>query len=189
MTFPPLDPATALLVVLVAALAAAVTDVWKFKVSNFLTLPLLLSGLAYHWLSQGWPGLGMSVLGALFGFAVLLPMFLLGGMGGGDVKLLAAAGAWVGWPLALVVFLAAALAQGIYAVVLIVACRNWRETWVNLQIMWYRIYAVGKYLGTDEGVEVEAARRNRRRLIPFAAMLAFGILTLLVLSYVTGPVR
>jgi prepilin peptidase CpaA len=189
MTLPPLDAATAMLVVLVAALVATITDVWKFKVSNLLTWPLLLSGLAYHWLSQGPSGLAMSLLGALFGFAVLLPVFLLNGVGGGDVKLLAAAGAWVCWPWAMIVFVAAALAQGVYAVVLILACRNWAETWVNLKIMCYRIYAVGKYLGADEGVEVEAGRRNRRRLIPFAAMLACGILILLVFSHVVAQVR
>ena len=32
------------------------------------------------------------------GLAVFLPFFALGGMGGGDVKLMAAVGAWLGWP-------------------------------------------------------------------------------------------
>ena len=41
-------------------------------------------------------GLGWSLVGTIVGLALLLPLYAIGGMGAGDVKLLAGVGAWVG---------------------------------------------------------------------------------------------
>src|SRR5438552_1328783 len=84
---------------LLAALIAAVTDVWKFKVYNLLTLPLLASGLLYHAINGGTPGLAGSVVGALAGFGLMILLYTIGGMGAGDVKFVTALGAWLGLPL------------------------------------------------------------------------------------------
>src|SRR5262249_53378060 len=105
-------------VALVGALLAAVTDVWKFKVPNVLTMPLLLSGLVYHGVVGGGGALTCSAFGVLFGFGVLFAFYLMGGMGGGDVKLMAALGAWLGMPLIVYVFLVSALAAGLYALLI-----------------------------------------------------------------------
>ena len=97
-------------VVLAAALVATVTDLWRYKLYNILTLQLLVSGLVWHSLAPSPPalGLGGSLLGFAFGFGLLLVFHLLGGVGGGDVKLMAAVGAWLGLPLTFGVFLARA---------------------------------------------------------------------------------
>src|SRR5262245_37379138 len=109
--------AVPVIVVLTAVLVAAVTDIWKFKVYNVLTLPLLAAGLLYHGFRFE---LADSLLGILFGFAALVPLYLVGGMGGGDVKLMAAVGAWLGMPLTFYVFLASSLAAGLYSIGLVV---------------------------------------------------------------------
>jgi prepilin peptidase CpaA len=167
-------------VVLAAVLVTAVTDLWKFKIHNVLTLPLLASGLLYHAVAEGTPGFAASLLGALFGFGLLIVLYILGGMGAGDVKLMAGVGAWLGLPLTFYVFLASSLAAGVYALVIILAYRRTGETWVNLQIAWHRLAALGRYLGAEDRVETEVARPDRRgRIIPFAAMMALGILGLL----------
>jgi len=75
--------AVPVIVVLVAAFVAAATDIWKFKVYNVLTLPLLVSGLLYHAFRAE---LADSLLGVLFGFAALIVLYIIGGMGAGDVK-------------------------------------------------------------------------------------------------------
>ena len=176
-----------LLIVLVAVAVSAITDVWKFKVHNVVSLTLLVGGLVHHAVAGGTVGVTGSALGALFGFAVLLLLYVLGGMGAGDVKLMAGVGAWLGVKLTFYVFLASSLAAGVYALVLIVLYDRTSETWTNLKIAWHRFAALGRLLGLEERVEAEVARPDRRgRIIPFAAMIAFGVLATLVWVYWQG---
>ena len=97
-------PSVPLLVVLAAVAVAVVTDLRSFKIYNALTLPLVVWGLAYHGINAGFAGLADSAAGMAVGFGVFFVVFLLGGMGGGDVKLMAGVGAWLGcrssswWP-------------------------------------------------------------------------------------------
>jgi len=167
-------------VVLVASLALAFIDVCKYKIYNVFTYPLLLAGLLYHTVMGGTPGFVDSLLGILLGFGILLPFYVLGGMGGGDVKLMAAVGAWLGLPLTFLVFLTSSLAAGVYALLLVVAYGRVRETWLNMQIAWFRVRAIGRHLGADDRVETEVEQPDRgRRIIPFAAMVALGVAGLL----------
>jgi prepilin peptidase CpaA len=164
-------------VVLVAALIAAVTDVWKFKVYNLLTFPLLASGLLYHGTHGGTPELAGSIVGALAGFGLMIMLYTLGGMGAGDVKFVTALGAWLGLPLTLYVMIAGCIAAGVYAAVLLVASASPRETLLNMQILWLRLACLGRHLGSEDRVEAEVKRSDRRRrLIPFSAMIALGLL-------------
>jgi prepilin peptidase CpaA len=168
-------------VVLAAVLVTAATDLWQFKVRNLVTLPLLAAGILYHALVGGSAGFAYSALGALSGFAVLISLYILGGMGGGDVKLFAAIGAWLGLPLILYVFIASSLAAGAYALAIILLYRTHGATWTNLRILWHRLVTFGRYLGCDDEMETAVARADRRgRLIPFAAMIALGTLATLV---------
>jgi prepilin peptidase CpaA len=169
-------------IVLAAAMVAAILDIWKFKVYNALTVPLLLTGLVYHVIAGGIQGLMGSLIGILSGFAVLFVVYTMGGVGAGDVKLMAAVGAWLGMPLTLYVFVASALASGIYAVVLILLSGSMRETWINLQVVLFRIIALGHHLGADVRLEDELKRTDRRRrLVPFGAMVAVGFAAILAL--------
>jgi prepilin peptidase CpaA len=175
------------IVVLLAVGVAAITDVWKFKVHNLLTIPLLLSGLVYHGIAGGWEGFMGSVLSSLCGFAILIAFYVLGGMGAGDVKLLAALGAWLGVPLTVYLFLVSALAAGVYALALILIYGRPGETWRNLQIVCYRLTSFFRYLGSEDRVEAEVKDPcRRRRVIPFAAMMGLGLLTLLVWHWLQG---
>jgi hypothetical protein len=85
------------------------------------------------------------------------------------------------------IFIASSLSAGIYAIIVVLLYGTLGETWLNLQIAWYRLAAVGKHLGADDRVEEEVKRSDRRgRVIPFAAMVAVGlILTLIWARY--GP--
>jgi prepilin peptidase CpaA len=86
--------------------AAAVFDLRRGTVYNWLTYPAIVAGLvlgAVQGAADGdmVDGLVNHVLGLGFAFGVLLVAYLLGGMGGGDVKLMGAVGAFVGWPAAI----------------------------------------------------------------------------------------
>src|SRR5947199_1840350 len=89
--------------VCLAMIVAAVIDGWKLKVPNWLTFPLILSGWALGVLHDcgllggtGTGGIGASLAGTALGFALLLPVYAIGGMGAGDVKMQMGFGAWIG---------------------------------------------------------------------------------------------
>jgi prepilin peptidase CpaA len=174
--------------VLGAALIAAVTDVWKYKVYNLLTFPLLASGLLYHVVRGGSLGLTGSILGALVGFGLMILLYMMGGMGAGDVKFVTALGAWLGLPLTLYVLIVGCIAAGIYAAVLLVAAPSRRETMLNIQILWLRLICLGRHLGSEDRVEAEVKRPDRRRrLIPFSAMIALGLVATFLWLWYQSP--
>src|SRR5436190_918263 len=90
-----------LLVVCAGMIAAAVIDWWKFKVPNRLTFPLIISGWVLglcnnFGLEAGIGGIGASLTGTFLGLGLLLPVYAIGGMGAGDVKMTMGFGSWVG---------------------------------------------------------------------------------------------
>jgi prepilin peptidase CpaA len=84
-------------------------------------------------------------------------------------------------PLTFYVFIASSLAAGIYSLLLVVLTGKVGETVVNLHIVWLRLSSIGRYLAADDRVEKEVLRSDRRRrIIPFAAMVAIGIVATLL---------
>lgn len=86
--------ATATFVALAAV--AAISDVRSRRVSNELVMIICFAGLAHHALALDAGALALGVIGTVVGLAMLLPAFAARWVGGGDVKLLAALGAWLG---------------------------------------------------------------------------------------------
>lgn len=169
----PLDTATTAGLVLVAA-AAAWYDLRERRVPNALTVGGLGLALALGALS-GWGGLGAAAAGAGLALVVALPVFLAGGMGGGDVKLLAAVGAFLGPSELPVALLAIALAGGLLAVVEMVRQDAVRRTLVNL---WIIVRGLGRNTFTrwkgrasGEALTVDA---DGAVTIPYAVAIAVG---------------
>lgn len=75
---------------------ACVTDLRTRRIPNVLTFSAGAVALLFHLATGGWIGAAWSIAGYLVGAVLFLPMFMLRGMGAGDVKLLAAIGAWLG---------------------------------------------------------------------------------------------
>lgn len=172
-----------IIVVSIFAIVAAITDVWKYKVPNLVTFPLLISGLVYHGAVNEWAGIGNSLLGVLFGFGVLILPYLMGGMSAGDVKLMMAIGAWLGFPITLWVFVFSAFASLLVSMVMVVMNQSLVDTMQHLQIIWMKIRAFGQYFGAEESVEtLVSAKDRRKRLIPFGAMVALGIIMIVLLA-------
>lgn len=82
--------------VIVISLIACVSDLRTRRIPNALTFGAAIAGLLAHTALEGASGALTAGAGWLTGLAIFLPFFALGGMGGGDVKLLAALGAWLG---------------------------------------------------------------------------------------------
>jgi prepilin peptidase CpaA len=83
-------------VVLLVGAIACVTDIRFRRIPNVLTLSAAVAAVVFHVFTMGMSGLVLALSGWAVGLVLFLPFFLLGGMGGGDVKLLAALGAWIG---------------------------------------------------------------------------------------------
>lgn len=79
-------------------IAAVAEDLWRREISNWTSLAALVGGFGLHFYERGTHGLVSVFLSALAGFCVFLTFYLLGGMGGGDVKLMAGFGAVLGRP-------------------------------------------------------------------------------------------
>jgi len=96
---------------------AAAIDIRTHRIPNLLTFGSALAAVVYHGITSGTAGLGLSAGGWAVGIGLFLPMFLLRGMGAGDVKLLGAAGAWLGPVGALYAGLYSVLAGGVLALI------------------------------------------------------------------------
>lgn len=150
---------------LAVVVVAAWTDVRDGKVYNWLTYPAALAGLCLNAALRP-PGLGLSqaALGLLVGFVPLFLAYAAGGLGGGDVKLTAAVGAFLGPWAMLYALLYSFLAGALCCLLLIVA----REGLAGLGARVLR-------LRTVEGGEGRPGLR-----FPFAVAVLVGVVWVLV---------
>ena len=142
-------------------IAAVVEDLWRRQVSNFTTLTALVGGIGLHLYDRGTHGIGAVLLSALAGFSVFLAFYLLGGMGGGDVKLMAGFGAVLGKPgILLEAAIWTALIGGVMAVI--------------------TLAARAVFAGRRQKETQDAELAERRASIPYAPAITLGVwLTLL----------
>jgi len=99
-------------------------DLRRRSIANRINLAGLAAGLVCHTAGRGLAGLAWSAGGAAVGFAVFLVFYCLGGMGAGDLKLMAAFGALLGPSGILIAALLAAPIGAIVAAACLVG--NWR---------------------------------------------------------------
>jgi len=80
---------------------ATITDIRGSRIPNWVTLTGAAAGILLQLISGGWAGAWSSLIGLLSGFLPLFLLYLIGALGGGDVKLFAAIGAISGGVFAL----------------------------------------------------------------------------------------
>ena len=108
-------------------LFACIPDLKSRRIPNALTFGAAAVALAFHGATAGLPGLAISLSGWVIGAALFLPLFALRGMGAGDVKLLAAVGAWLGPGEVVWVALITSIAGGVLALI-VAACHGYLKT-------------------------------------------------------------
>lgn len=111
--------------VTVTLVVAAVIDGRQLKVPNWLTFPFVISGWIYSFATFGVEGLLWSLGGTVVGLALLLPAYAIGGMGAGDVKLLAGVGAWMHATHTFWGFVYAVIIGAVIAVVMVPSIERW----------------------------------------------------------------
>lgn len=180
------------LVICAGMVLAAAIDGYAFKVPNWVTLALVISGWYLGILhdlgvrvDDGTGGFGSALLGTLIGWALLFPVLFIGGMGQGDVKMQMGFGAWVGatfgittgdgaWILVWA-FCLGVIVGGVFGLVMMAMRRqfyknvsNFKEILTDLHVM------------MTLGPKAAAARANDRRKdwvrLPYGVPLCVGFL-------------
>ena len=149
-------------IAVVVGVAAVSDDLARRQISNWIPAAAFGAGLVLKAAQAGWRGAGYSLLGAAAGAAVFVVFYLAGGMGGGDIKLMAGFGAVLGTKLLLQAALWTAGCGGLMASV-VIAVRGVRQLWRRLR----KQAAVG-----ETALRVEA--------IPYAPAIAAGVWLALV---------
>lgn len=125
---------------LIIALTACILDLRTGRIPNWLTFGGSALGIVAATFVGGASAAGPHLLGWAIGLAVFLPVFVLGGLGAGDVKLMACLGAWLGPVGVLWTALYAAIAGGLLALVVSIATgyarHAFRNIW-NLLLEWF----------------------------------------------------
>jgi len=117
------------------AIAGCLHDLRNRRIPNYLTFGSAALAILYAAVTSGWDGLGVALAGWAVGIVLFMPFFLLRGMGGGDVKLLAALGAWVGPSTLLSIIFYTAIAGGVMALIVILWQRKLQSTFRNLWLL------------------------------------------------------
>ncbi|WP_205603786.1 A24 family peptidase [Bacillus mesophilus] len=107
------------ILLLIVLLICLVTDLKSRKIYNKVIFPSLLLTFILHFSLDGLSGLGFSLLGFVVGFSILLIPYFLGGMGAGDVKLLAVIGAMKGMNFVILTSIYMALLGGVIALLVL----------------------------------------------------------------------
>ncbi len=156
---------------------AAVIDGRQLRVPNWLTFHFALGGLVFAAWTGGREMFLWSLAGAGVGLISLLPLYAIGGMGAGDVKLMAGVGAWLGPWLTLYAFVSTALVGGLLGAAMIFASGNWIRHWVMFQTIGHEILSI-------RNPAVLAARAGERKktmtLLPYGIPIAIGSITCFV---------
>jgi len=161
----------------IVLVVAAVIDGIKLKVPNWITFPMIISGWIYSAIAYGvtgdlwWVGLGWSFAGTAVGLVLLLPAYAVGGMGAGDVKLLAGVGAWTYCLTTFYAFCVSAVIGALLAVIMVVAQGGIKKH-TNQFMMILNEFTVIK--NPEALAELAAERKGRMLLLPYGIPIAIG---------------
>ncbi len=150
---------------------AAVIDGIKLKVPNWVTFPMIIGGWLYSGVAFGWEGVGYSLLGTAVGLGLLLPLYAIGGMGAGDVKLLAGVGAWVGATITFYAFCLSTVVGGVIALGMVLYRRSWQKHRDNFMMIVQEVVTVRN---PAELSAIAAERKSSMLLLPYGIPIAIG---------------
>ena len=158
--------------VAITLILAAWIDGKVLRVPNWLTYPMAFSGLAWHaysggmgdWSDGGFCG-SLAALGV--GLACLLPIYAVGGMGAGDVKLMAGMGAWLAnsthtWQ----AFVVSVFVGAVMAVIMVWRSGKFAEHQANF------VTILGEWMTIRDPRELSKIAKERK---PRMALLPYGI--------------
>ncbi|MEX3959326.1 prepilin peptidase [Trinickia sp. EG282A] len=176
MEFPTLPPLPIPLCVALLTIITASTDITSRRIPNrVLGLSLIVSLIVQAWLHGLVLGAGAWLSGAMAGFALLIPLYLVRGTSAGDVKLLLTIGAWVGPVMILYIALATFVIGGIWSIAFVVFRRRTAQLIANLQ-------CIVRSKGRMSAMPSQASGIASVGSLPYGVAIAAGTLVVLFAS-------
>jgi prepilin peptidase CpaA len=156
-------------VILLSATTAGYFDLRWRRIPNWLVAGTVAVSLSWHAAANGWAGLAMSAVGLFVGIALLFPLFLLRGMGAGDVKFFGAVGAAVTYQhVFTILFISLVVAAGI-GFYQVLRKGSLRQTMANMVDLVRRLLRLR--LGPHPVVNID---NQRALLVPFTLSVAIA---------------
>ncbi|MFO1021952.1 MAG: prepilin peptidase [Planctomycetales bacterium] len=166
--------------VAIVLIVAAYIDGKELRVPNWLTYSMVFSGLIFNALTGGWSGLGWALVGMVVGLATLMPLYSVGGMGAGDVKLMAGIGAWLGPLVTFYAFLATAVVGGLMAVVMVQRRQAFFKHFGNFLLILDEFKTVKNPV---ELSKIAAVRKPTMLLLPYGIPICIGSIGFFLYHY------
>ena len=164
-----------IMVVALLLVGALIFDLWQHRIPNWLTYGSAVLGFVLQIVMHGFEGLIVALGGFFVGLCVLMPFFLKGGMGAGDVKLMAALGVFVGAKSVLLMAACTLIAGGVIGILFLAWHRGLGDYlsryWITIK---HLIYS-GKLLYVPPQQREAASKR-----FPYATAISLGVLTVFV---------
>lgn len=181
------------LILIILLLTAAFFDMKEKRIPNFLTFPVMLAGLILNIITNGLSGIIFSFYGFLIGLVIFFIPFILGGMGAGDVKLMAAIGVLMGWKFTLLSSLFTAIA-GIAVMFVYLICKKKLFSYFKnyFRVIWRTILncvyfsdrnIVGNKLKSFAYFSGMENEENEKLYVPYGIAIALGTLFVLIGNY------
>jgi len=149
-------------------LLICITDTLYSRIPNAASATLLLAGFALHGYTTGASGLLFSFLGLFTGFSLFIIPYLMGGIGAGDVKALAALGAVLGAGAVFQVFLYTSIIGGILAIFHYAFNHDLKKKCSK----WFSAMKAFTYTRSVESLKPTGCSEQLR--FPYAAAITFG---------------
>lgn len=152
----------------VALSISLITDIKDRRILNIVTLPVITFAFMYYTLVGGWNGFLYSGQGFIVGFSLLLIPYILGGMGAGDVKLMAAIGALMGTSFVFQSFIYTALIGGAISLFIIVKQNGF---WNPLKNLLFNVTFLKGNLGS---LVINKEDKSTRITFPYGVAIVLG---------------
>lgn len=160
-------------------LVAGAFDLRYRRIPNWLNVSAIVLGLGLNLLFFEVHGVVLALLGLGCSLLVYVPLYLVRGMGAGDVKLMAAVGAIVGPMNWLYIFLFTALLGGLVSLLYVVFRRRLQETVLNLGLIVSELARLRPPADREARLDI---RHDKALRIPHGAVIALGTVFFLVLG-------
>ena len=161
----------AIYIVSVFLVVAAWIDGKELRVPNRLTYPFIVAGFIAMTVAGGLPGLGQSLLGAFVGMMCLLPLYAIGGMGSGDVKMMMGMGAWLGAGITWDAFYVSVCVGAVMGLIMVACTGRWKHHWNNAVMIVAELFRVRNPWLISEAA---AERKPNMALLPYGIPICIG---------------